>query len=269
MRKWIVILLMSLMAVPAGTAAVLPDDNDTTATWQRPIRRLHPERERDKAMKKLKEQMSRQAEVKADPWDTSDEMWGTVDVPASVRSNSAVTGHRLNDKSQTDENSYRLTWRDEPVTATVDQLMPFFTVTETDEYRSKYVLVDSASNEVYFAFDMNSDSLPGPLRLCVRYCTDAQMIYDQLTFTVDGYDYMFYPMDPQCRQMGVNQYVVCSDDVLQPVYKDLVYALAHGSWVMCKLHLNGGVTRVKVLTDGQREDFSIALDLYRLLGGVL
>lgn len=265
MRTWIVILLISLIAVPEGMAGVMPGIDDTTSVWQRPIRRLHPEREREKAMKKLKEQMSRQAEQKADPWDTSDEAWGTVDVPASVRDSAAVTGHRLKDTSQTDGTT-RLMWRDEPVTATVDQLMPFFAVTDDGEYRSKYVSADIAADEVYFAFGMN-DSVPDQLRLCVRYCVDARVTYDQLTFTVDGYDYMFYPADPQCQQTGASRYVVCSDDVLQPVYRDLVYALAHGSWVMCKLHLDNGVTRVKVLTEGQREDFSLALDLYRLLGG--
>lgn len=268
MRPWIVILLVLLLAAPQGMAGTLPQNDDTSSVWKPHVRRLHPERERARAMKKLQEQMSRQAEEKADPWDTSDDVWGTVDVPAAARDSAAVTGHRLNGASQTEDKAYRLVWRDEPVTATVDQLMPFFTVSDDGECRSKYVLTDNASNEVYFAFNM-SDSLPGPLRLCVRYCAESPVEFDQLTFTIDGFDYAFYPADPKSMQVGDKQYLAYSDDELRPAYKDLVYALAHGRWTMVKLHLTDGVTRVKVLTDGQRDDFSLALNLYRLLGGEL
>ena len=268
MRKWIVILLMLLMAAPVGMAGAVLGDNDTVSVWKQSIRRLHPGRERAKAIKKLQEQMSRKAEEKADPWDTSDEVWGTVDVPASVRDSNAVVGHRLRDVPEGEETGGRLVWRDAPVTTTIDQLMPYFTINEDGECHSKYVSADSTSNEVYFAFNV-SDSLPGPLRLCVRYCANVPVEFEQLTFTVDGYDYMFYPADVKCLKVDGMHYLVCSDDVLQPAYRDMVYALAHGHWEIVKLHCTGGVTRVKVLTDGQREDLSLALDLYRLLGGEL
>ena len=268
MRRNLVLLLMLLLAAPVGLADNVRDNNDTTSVWKQPVRRLHPERERAKAMKKLQEQMSRRAEEKSDPWDTSDEVWGTVDVPAATRDSSAVKGRRLNGMSDVDEAGYRMMWRDEPVTATVDQLMPFFTVTDDGELHSKYVSTDSASSEVYFAFVM-SDSLPGPLRLCVRYPTEVPMEYDQLTFTIDGYDYLFYPADPQCKPLGYGQFLSFCDEVLHEGYKNMVYALAHGKWVMLKLQGMGGVSRVKVLTDGQREDFANTLALFLLLGGEL
>ena len=268
MRRNLVLLLMLLLAAPVGLADNVRDNNDTTSVWKQPVRRLHPERERAKAMKKLQEQMSRRAEEKSDPWDTSDEVWGTVDVPAATRDSSAVKGRRLNGMSDVDEAGYRMMWRDEPVTATVDQLMPFFTVTDDGELHSKYVSTDSASSEVYFAFVM-SDSLPGPLRLCVRYPTEVPMEYDQLTFTIDGYDYLFYPADPQCKPLGYGQFLAFCDEVLHEGYKNMVYALAHGKWVMLKLQGMGGVSRVKVLTDGQREDFANTLALFLLLGGEL
>ena len=268
MRRNLVLLLMLLLAAPVGLADNVRDNNDTTSVWKQPLRRPHPERERAKAMKKLQEQMSRRAEEKSDPWDTSDEVWGTVDVPAATRDSSAVKGRRLNGMSDVDEAGYRMMWRDEPVTATVDQLMPFFTVTDDGELHSKYVSTDSASSEVYFAFVM-SDSLPGPLRLCVRYPTEVPMEYDQLTFTIDGYDYLFYPADPQCKPLGYGQFLSFCDEVLHEGYKNMVYALAHGKWVMLKLQGMGGVSRVKVLTDGQREDFANTLALFLLLGGEL
>ena len=74
MRRWMIILLMALMAVPVGMASTARDDDDKDPSIKPGIRRLHPERERAKAIQKLREQMSRKAEEKADPWDTSDEV---------------------------------------------------------------------------------------------------------------------------------------------------------------------------------------------------
>ncbi len=265
MRTCVLLLLAALLVVPVGKTGNLPDDDDKTPAWQQRVRRLHPERERAKAMKKLQEQMSQRAQDKADPWDTDDEVWGTVDVPhVAVRDSDAVEGYRLGDSP--DDGAHRLMWRDEPVMATVDQLMPYFAVTGEGECRSKYVLADSTSTEIYFAFDVN-DSLPGPLRLCVRYCADSKVDFDQITFTIDGYDYFFYPFDPQSWRLSGGKYLASCYEVLKAGYKDLVYALAHGRWVMLKLQGTGGVSRVKVLTDGQREDFRHTLDLYQLLGG--
>ena len=93
MKKYIELLLIVLLAVPVVRAG--GDDDDKTTVHKREIRRLHPERERLKAMKKLQEQRSRKAEPKDDPWDTSDEVWGTVDVPPDLRDSTAVEGHRL------------------------------------------------------------------------------------------------------------------------------------------------------------------------------
>ena len=256
------------------------------------IRRLHPERERAKAIKKLQEQMSRKAEPKDDPWDTSDEVWGTVDLPpVALMDSNAVEGRRLNqpyqrtsktaeeqaavdsllamDYSIKEYGYRRMTWRDLPVTATIDQLMPYFTVDETGDCYSKYVSRELGSNEVYFTFSIGEDSLPGPLRLRVQYCADDPLDFDQLVFTIDGYDYMFYPSNHQQGTLDGGLYWELSDDVLQPAYKDLVYALAHSNWVALKLMSTRGIHHVKMLTDWQRTDFTNTLDFYRLLGGTL
>lgn len=265
MKRFFLILLMALFALPSVMAAGDGDDKDKdkVPAWQQ-VRRLHPERERVKAMKKLQEQMSRRAEEKTDPWDTSDDPWGTVDVPRSLRDSTAVEGHRLT--SQPVANDQRLVWRDEPVTVTIEQLMPAMTVTD-GEWRSRYVTGDSVGNEVYFSFLMDEDRLTGPLRLSVRYCGDAPVEYDQVVFTIDGHDYTFYPTEPRHGKRQDGLWWAASDDELQPAYRDLVYALAHGSWIMMKLQGMGGVSRIKVLTDGQRSDFADTLALFRLLGG--
>lgn len=262
MKRYLIMLLVALMVVPMGRAVNSRDDDDKNLGFQRGIRRLYPNRERDKAIKKLKEQMSRKADSIADPWDTSDEVWGTVDVePVAVKDNAAVVGHRLN------EVQYRLKWLDEPVTVTRDQLMLFMAI-DGNEVRSKYVSLERSGNEVYFAFDV-VDSVPGPLRLCVNYCASSPLNYDQLTFNIDGFDYMFFPADLQRGRLDNGSYWEHSDDELQAVHKDLVYALSHGQWVIMKLTGDNGVTRVKVLTDGQRDDFANTLALYRLMGGAL
>ena len=264
-RKLIILLMVVLLAVPAGIASTMHDD-DTTG-MQRDIVRLHPERVRAKAVQKLREQMSQRAQEKDDPWDTSDEVWGTVDLPpVAVRDSAAVEGRRLtggaSDEQAPDQ---RMMWRDEPVTATIDQLSPYMVITDDGECRSKYVSTDSTSNEVYFAFALD-DSLVYPLRLCVRFCTTSPVDVDQLTFTIDGFDYLFYPANGQCRPIAGGRYLAVSDDELRPGYRDLVYALTHGHWMMVKFQ-HGSASRVKVLTDGQREDFANTLAFYLLLGG--
>ena len=285
------LLLVILLAAPVGMASATRDDDDKDPSIQRGIRRLHPERERAKAMKKLQEQMARKAEPKDDPWDTSDDLWGTVDLPpVALKDSAAVEGRRLKprqlstsktpeeqaaldsllaiDYSLTEFGYRRMKWRDLPVTRTIDQLMPGFVLNEDGDYVSKYVSFAPTSNEVYFAFAMaKGDSLPGPLRLCVRYCADDPLDFDQLIFSIDGYDYLFYPSDHHHSTLPDGLYCETSDDVLTASYKDLVYALAHSNWVALKLVSTRGIHHVKMLTDGQRSDFAATLDLYRLLGG--
>ena len=265
MKKYLLILAMLLIA-PVGMAGNLRDDDDKTP--QREVRRLHPERERLKAMKKLQEQRSRKAEPKDDPWDTSDDPWGTVDVPPALRDSAAVEGHRLTSPPTEGDATQRLVWRDEPVTITIDQLMPFCIVDDDGDCRSKYVTVDAPGNEVYFAFSL-IDSVPGPLRLCVRYNGEAPMDFDQVVFTVDGYNYTFFPADVQHGQEDGGNYWAISDNEINPAYRDLVYALAHGHWGIMKMQDSGGVSLVKMLSEGQRDDFANMLALYLLLGGSL
>ena len=291
LTRYILLLLVILLAAPVGMASATRDDDDKDPSIQRGIRRLHPERERAKAMKKLQEQMARKAEPKDDPWDTSDDLWGTVDLPpVALKDSAAVEGRRLKsrqlstsktpeeqaaldsllaiDYSLTEFGYRRMKWRDLPVTRTIDQLMPGFVLNEDGDYVSKYVSFAPTSNEVYFAFAMaEGDSLPGPLRLCVRYCADDPLDFDQLIFSIDGYDYLFYPSDHHHGTLPDGLYCETSDDVLTASYKDLVYALAHSNWVALKLVSTRGIHHVKMLTDGQRSDFAATLDLYRLLGG--
>ena len=273
MRKWIIILLAMLMAVPIGFAGTMHDDDDNTQGPKREIRRLHPERERAKAIKKLREQMSRKAEPKADPWDTSDEAWGTVDlIPLAVKDSAAVVGRRLDAITENPDaadgvGQRRMTWQDEPVTMSADDLMPYVTVDDGD-CLSKYVNRENTSNEVYFAFAFQ-DSVVGPLRLCVQYCGASPLNYDQAIFHIDGFDYIFYHSESRHGVTDQGQRWERSDDVLHPAYKDLVYALAHSHWVILKLVGDNGISHAKVLTDGQRDDFANVLALYRLLGGEL
>ena len=290
MRRLFIGLMIVLLA-PVAMASSVHDDDDKDPSIRPGIRRLHPERERAKAIKKLMEQRSRKADPNADPWDTSDEVWGTVDLPpVTVKDGNAVEGQRLTPIMRTSktpaeqaaidsllaedysikEYGYRrMSWRDLPVTKTLEQLTPGFTMDEDGDCYSRYVTRDNSSNELYFVFKMGEDSLPGPLRLCVQYCADDPLDFDQLIFTIDGYDYPFYPSSTEHGTIGEDLYWERSDDVLQPVHKDLVYALVHSNWVALKLLSTRGIHHVKMLTDGQRSDLANTLDLYRLLGGTL
>ena len=291
LTKYCLLLLVALLLAPVAMASSVHDDDDKDPSIRPGIRRLHPERERAKAIKKLMEQRSRKADPNADPWDTSDEVWGTVDLPpVTVKDGNAVEGQRLTPIMRTSktpaeqaaidsllaedysikEYGYRrMSWRDLPVTKTLEQLTPGFTMDEDGDCYSRYVTRDNSSNELYFVFKMGEDSLPGPLRLCVQYCADDPLDFDQLIFTIDGYDYPFYPSTTEHGTIGEDLYWERSDDVLQPVHKDLVYALAHSNWVALKLLSTRGIHHVKMLTDGQRSDLANTLDLYRLLGGTL
>lgn len=262
----ILLLLIALLVVPVGLAG--GDDDDKKTVNKQEIRRLHPERERLKALKKLQEQRSRKAEPKADPWDTTDDPWGTVDVPPALRDSAAVEGHRLTSPPTMADAPQRLMWRDEPVTATIDQLMPYCVIDDGGDCRSKYVTVDEPANEVYLAFSL-IDSLPGPLRLCVRYGGEIPMDFDQLTFTVDGFDYSFYPANIQHGHTASGTYWAISDDEITTAFKDLVYALAHARWGMIKMRHSSGGNIVKIITDGQRQDFANTLALFLLLGGTI
>ncbi|MBR7012778.1 MAG: hypothetical protein IKI10_07790 [Muribaculaceae bacterium] len=286
MKRFILLLMAALLIAPMGMASITPDDEVKDPSIKPGIRRLHPERERAKAIKKLQEQMSRKADPNADPWDTADEMWGTVDLPpVAIKDSTAVEGRRLNGTSKTateqaalDEllntdysiKEYgmgirRMVWHDEPVTATIEQLLPYIT-TDGGECLSKYVNREKTSNEAYFVFTFQ-DSVVGPLRLCVQYCADDPLNYDELTFNIDGFDYMLYPSDPQRGKLDGNLYWEMSDDELRTAHKDLVYALAHSHWVILKLKGESGISHVKMLSDGQRDDFAHIWALYRLLGG--
>ncbi len=291
LKKYCLMLLIALMAMPALAALPVGDDDDKDPSIRPGIRRLYPQRERAKAMKKLREQMSRKAEVKADPWDTSDELWGTVDlVPETPKDSAAIEGHRLNpyqshtSKTPTEQSALdsllsidyspveygyrRMTWRDLPVTKTVEQLLPGFVMTDEGDCMSRYISRDKISNEIYFTFAMqDSDSIPGPLRLCVQYCADDPLDYDQIIFTIDGFDYFFYPREPQREALSGGLYSERSDDVLNLAYRDLAYALAHSHWVAAKLVSTRGIHHVKMLNENQRSDFADTLDLYRLMGG--
>ena len=292
MKRYIILLVVALLGALVVGASTVRDDDDKDPSIQRGIRRLYPERERAKAIQKLRQQMSRKADPNADPWDTSDEVWGTVDLPPlDTRDSAAVEGHRLNgvnyhtrktpaeqaaldsllslDYSIKEYGYRRMKWQDLPVTATLDQLMPYFVLDEHGDCYSRYVSRAKDSNEVFFVFTIDDDSVPGPLRMCVQYCADDPLDFDQMVFTIDGYDYPYYPTNHESGNVDDNLFWETSDDVLQPAYKDLVYALAHSNWVALKMMSTRGIHHVKMLTDGQREDFAHTLDLYRLLGGEL
>jgi len=292
LKRLLTALFIALIAATATTAAIVPDEKDYDASIRKPVRRLHPERERAKAIKKLQEQRARKAEVKADPWDTTDEAWGTADVipehkddaqsaNSVTASKTTVQGQRIyaSDKAELEAllnadyslkqydipGAYRMTWRDDPITGTRDELTPYFVMTN-DQCVPRSVTPGNTSNAVYFYFNMDGD-YPGPLHLRVQYYADDPINYDELVFTIDGFDYVFFPQAPQRGKTAQQMYWENSDDVMHTADKDLVYALGHSHWAMIKLKGADGINHVKMLNEQQLLDLSRTLQLYRLLGG--
>jgi len=303
-RCALIALLIACSFVAAMLATPIDDDRDYDESIRMPVRRLHPERERAKARAKLQKQMTQKADPNKDPWDTKDDPWGTVDLlpqqsldTADVaageqfanKMKNTVMGRRLAgdntsktaaDKAELERllskdysiheveaiGARRMTWQDDPIDATREELMPHFVVID-GEYLPVGIDKDSKrANAVYFYFDI-SDGVLQPLHLRVQYYADDPLNYDQLIFTIDGHDYTFFPENLQRGKLSDEMYWENSDDPLHTQDKDLVYALAHSHWVLFKLQGTDGIKHVFLLDDEQRSAFARTLALYRLIGG--
>jgi|GEM_PF-695706 len=306
-KRYFIIAMMALSVASAAFAAPAGDEEDYDVSIRKGIRRLHPERERAKAIKKLQQQRAQKAVPKVDPWDTSDEAWGTVEVVPEPTSQESIAdepvatspsgekrkvttaqGRRLNatTKSASDQEQLdallgtdyslqqyevpgtrRMTWRDEPVKATRESLQPYFELTGSS-CLPRGLKLDNGTNAVFFYFNVVNGEAQD-LRLRVQYCADDPINFEELVFSVDGFDYTFFPQQMQRGNDGDGYYWQTSDDELRRADRDLVYALSHSHWAMLKLKGADGVSHVKMLSDVQRDDFARTFQFFRLLGGSL
>ncbi|MCQ2289260.1 MAG: hypothetical protein MJZ74_09205 [Muribaculaceae bacterium] len=105
------------------------------------------------------------------------------------------------------------------------------------------------------------------MHLRLQYYADDPLNYNDMVFTIDGFDYKFHPTNIQRGKGDGVMIWEQSDDVLREADKDLVYALAHCHWVRLKLHGADGMNHVKLIGEEQIKSFKETYQLFLLRNG--
>jgi len=163
-----------------------------------------------------------------------------------------------------------LAWVDEPVTETVDELMPSITATKGNtgmRYMPAGVTMSKDDNATYFYFDTDANGKPGPLHMRVQYFADDPLNFNKAEYRINGFVYDLVPATVETGKQGKKMFWEYCDVPMNNMTKDIVYALSHGDWVQQRLHGADGMVHSKLLSDQQRKDFYNVLKLYQLMGG--
>lgn len=278
MKKIIFAAIIASMAVTAATAASLsPDEKDYDESVRLPVRRLHPEREFDKAMK----QMHKEHEEKAAREEKKKSKHDNRVIPERQKQSSSSADKSLMRELLSKDYSIKkyepiyeqpkpITWKDDPVSDDVDGLMTHVSASRKGGatlYAPKGVSMASDANEVFFCFESSNGRASSRLHLRVQYYADDPLHYNDILFTIDGFDYTFHPSHPSRGKLGSRMYWEQSEDPLVTEHKDLVYALSHCHWARMSLKGADGMNHVKMLTQNQLDAFACTLELYRAMGG--
>ena len=282
----ILLLLFTIATTLCVSAQDRPEsDRDYDESIRRPIRRLHPEREREKAMKEY--QKRQQAAAQADdPWADSTatnadgkerrdsrHVAGRKAQPQQSTADKAALHELLNkDYSLVQivpENDYKpYAWVDEPVNASEDSLLAHVSRTAQGaaiRYMPKGASMENTKNAFYLYFDERADI--EPLRLRVQYYADDPLDFNRIDFEIDGYEYAYTPAHKRSGHVYGRMIWENSDEAVTTADKDLLYALTHCQWVRMSLVGRDGVNHVKLLSDDQIQGLKAVLQLYLLKGG--
>ncbi len=174
-------------------------------------------------------------------------------------------------KEYTFEEPKRMEWKDDTITETQDNLVPYFVSTKVRGEKSILPVkatIKNTENDVFLYFTEDAQGQPMNLRLRIQYYADDPLNYNSMVFTIDGFDYKFVPTN---IQRGKGEGIMIweqSDDELKTGDKDLVYALSHCQyWAQLKLHGEDGMNHVKLLNKDQLEAMKRTVQLYLLRGG--
>ncbi len=271
---------LGLCASASGTCY----DDELDESIRKPIRRLHPERQFDQEMKKLRdEKLAKEKEEEEKNSLKSSKRKGKTDdrvvvgtrqQPASTADKTLMRELLSKDYSLTKYYEYEgpqpLTWKDEPVVTDVAPLLSSVQATRkggVTVYAPEDVTMRQDANEVFFAFESDGSHATSALRLCVNYYADDPLNYTDIQFTIDGFNYNFRASNPSRGTMGAGMYWEQSSDALTESDKDLVYALSHCHWARMLLKGGNGINHVKKRTQSQLDAFASTFELYRAMGG--
>jgi hypothetical protein len=292
MKKILLFIILSLFVPSLGVECFAmhnPDEEDYDESIRMPIRRLHPERQQDSQHKSQTKDKS-QSKDKSVPPRPAKKVVAQKQVPYPSHSNrnSGSTTSSSNDKMMRELLSkdysikvYKadalkpMKWKDEPVTETQSELLPYFNKTvlrsgDSPEirYLPKTASMNQTDNAIYLYFDLTNSS-PRSLHLRAQYYADDPLLFNKIVFTIDGFDYTFTPSSINRGKLGGRMIWENCDETVNSGDKDLIYALSHGSWVRVTFIGGRGINHVRMLTDDQIKDFRRTLDLYRDLGGII
>ncbi len=285
MRKHIIYIAMALFAASAMPLAAQNSEDDYDESIRMPIRRLHPEREREKARKKLQQEL----DAKNKRQQTSDDAWEDNNQPKPKKDNRRVMGKSALPQSTADKSvinellskDYSLVeylpaapqpmrWKDDPIRETENELLMQVSKSSPQSGTMRYMPRDvsmSRTENAFYAYFTTSGGQVEPLHLRVQYYADDPLQFNDILFQIDGFDYRYRATSPR-RGKGTGRMIwEESDQVAVAANKDLLYALSHAHWVRMSLVGADGTKHVKMLTEKQIRDFYSILQLYRLLGG--
>ncbi len=282
----IALLLFTIAISPPMHAQDHPtSEREYDESIRRPIRRLHPEREREKALKEYQRQQA--AKAAADPWADS----GSNDADKPKKADGRKVVRRTTQQPAASDNAdkallnellskdYSLVqivpdaakpyvWIDEPVEATEPDLLKHVDRSAQGaavRYMPRGATMDNTKNAFYLYFDERTE--PGPLHLRVQYYADDPLNYNRIDFNIDGFEYTFTPANKHNGRVHGRMIWENSDDTMDLDDKDLLYALTHGQWVSISLVGHDGINHVKILSDEQLQALRSVLQLYLLRGG--
>lgn len=286
MRILFILLFTFATAVTAVAQSPWPDEeSERDESVRKPVRRLHPEREREKAMKEyLKEQASKQKVQDDDAWEQPAAK-AKPDKRKVVRRVAQQQSSTV-DQAMLDEllsRDYSLgpvvpefkapepyKWKDEPVEASESELMRLL---KTDNhgaamrYLPREVSMRQNENAFFLYFDERSE--PGSLHLRLQYCADDPLNFSRIDFVIDGFDYSYTPRSPKRGKLAARLYWENSDEPVSQDDKDLIYALTHCQWAEMLLIGSDGINHRKELSEDQLKSLRAVLQLYLLKGGTL
>ena len=298
-------LAASLFTTSVNATPVGPDEKDYDESVRLPIRRLHPERDFDKIMKQMHKEHKEQEAVEAASESKKDSKKKEKEAEKERKraekeaKKAAKNGHDNRvipprpqhqqsanvDKSLMQtllskdysikkydlyEEPKPITWKDDPISQDISGLM-----TSVDGrskggvmlYAPKGMTMSQEANEVFFCFESSNGRASSRLHLRVYYFADDPLNFNDIVFTIDGFNYNFHPSSPSRGKKGARMFWEQSEDALTAQHKDLVYALSHCHWARMSLKGADGMDHVKMLTKAQLEAFASTFELYRAMGG--